>query len=700
MLDHGTGGWWQRLRGSFLVQVALAPVLVLALFGALFQMGGAALHTQQRAMTAVVETDLESSARLARINSRLQAANTEIYRAMTEAAANGDAAAQARRILAAGRDVEAITADLQDYRDGPAPILDRHRLDGFVDDLKVYKDAIEWIGSMLEIDFKTSVAFLVPYNAHVDQMSRELTAIIGESTTTAKQRAEEAAGALRHVVIYYAVAAALVSVVVALFGYAGGKRQKILHHAARQKARQVEELLDNSGQGFLYFGADLIVADEHSRACEQMFGASPTGQAADSLLFPAPADEEARQLMRSVVARAAAAAGDPDRQSIVLSLLPAEVALNGKILAVDSRPLEHGRIMLVLTDVTEARELACQVERERRRLEMIVAAVTEGRDLFAAVDEFRRFCRGAEGEADLDTVYREIHTFKGTFSQFGFPGLPAWLHQVEARLQELKRAGDAVVPDSLRAVLGGDGPQVLEADLAVLAEALGPDFVAGGGMVRLSAAEAAALEAEAARLAAVSSDAQPLLDRLRALRLVSLKAALAGFEPLVQRVAERCEKEVAPLEVSGDDALVEPQVAEPFLRVLGHVFRNAVDHGIEDPETRVGAGKDEAGRISCVVRDEAQAVTVEVADDGAGIDRAALSRAAAVTGEAGAGLDAAFADGVSTRATVSELSGRGVGLAAVRAVVHRLGGSVGIDSEPGLGTRFVFRLPRAVVGEV
>ena len=144
-------------------------------------------------------------------------------------------------------------------------------------------------------------------------------------------------------------------------------------------------------------------------------------------------------------------------------------------------------------------------------------------------------------------------------------------------------------------------------------------------------------------------------------------------------------------------------VFAPFMRSLAHVFRNAVAHGIEDYETRLKLGKAPQGRIVCEVRRSGPAVQLSISDDGAGIDERAVRARVAGTGlmpadcvarlTADEALDLIFLDTVTTSEQVNHFSGRGVGLAAVRADVQRLGGTVTVASRPGHGTTFSFSLP-------
>ena len=212
-------------------------------------------------------------------------------------------------------------------------------------------------------------------------------------------------------------------------------KETALHLAQRFQAanEQVSRLLNNSGQGFLSFDHQLRVDPIYSRACEALLGCNPSGQEVSLLLFPT--DKAARMLMCECV-HDALAEQDTYAVDLYLSLIPAELHIGGKTLHAQYIRIESG-VMVILSNITEARNLEQQVERESRRMEMIVAALTDGPDFFAAIEEFREFAEADGQQRHLADLYRTIHTFKGTFNQFGFYHLPAALHAAEAILQEM-----------------------------------------------------------------------------------------------------------------------------------------------------------------------------------------------------------------------------------------------------------------------
>lgn len=187
-----------------------------------------------------------------------------------------------------------------------------------------------------------------------------------------------------------------------------------------------------------------------------------------------------------------------------------------------------------------------------------------------------------------------------------------------------------------------------------------------------------------------------------AVRLVSLAPALRRMPRLVREIAGSLGKDIGFV-MTGEQTEVDKQIADGLFEPLLHLVRNAIDHGIEDTAGRVRADKPSTGSLTLAIRREADDIVVMLADDGAGIDRDHIRAVAIARGlitvEGGASLSDAgtlaliFAPGFSTAQTVSNVSGRGVGMDAVQAAIDRLRGRIEIDSVVGRGTRFTLRLP-------
>jgi two-component system chemotaxis sensor kinase CheA len=185
-------------------------------------------------------------------------------------------------------------------------------------------------------------------------------------------------------------------------------------------------------------------------------------------------------------------------------------------------------------------------------------------------------------------------------------------------------------------------------------------------------------------------------------RMQPVGRVFSRFPKLARDVARQVRKSVE-LEVIGAETELDRNLVEALSDPLVHLVRNAIDHGIEAPEARRLAGKNEQGNVRLSAQQEGDHVMIEVRDDGAGIDpekiRESAIRKGLIDAESAARLSAdeclqlIFLPGFSTKAEVSDLSGRGVGMDVVQSRIRELSGSVQIQSEIGRGTRMSIKVP-------
>jgi len=185
-------------------------------------------------------------------------------------------------------------------------------------------------------------------------------------------------------------------------------------------------------------------------------------------------------------------------------------------------------------------------------------------------------------------------------------------------------------------------------------------------------------------------------------RMQPVGRVFARFPKLARDVARQVSKSVE-LDIVGAETELDRNLVEALADPLVHLVRNAIDHGIESPEARRAAGKPEQGTVRLSAQQEGDHVSIEVSDDGAGIDPEKIRRSAIKKGliDADAAarltsdecLNLIFMAGFSTRSEVSDLSGRGVGMDVVQSKIRELSGQVQIHSEVGRGSRFAIRVP-------
>jgi two-component system chemotaxis sensor kinase CheA len=197
--------------------------------------------------------------------------------------------------------------------------------------------------------------------------------------------------------------------------------------------------------------------------------------------------------------------------------------------------------------------------------------------------------------------------------------------------------------------------------------------------------------------------ADQLQEEVLSVRMVPIRTLFQKFHRLVRDTGREAGKAVE-LVLAGEETELDKAIIESIHDPLVHLVRNAIGHGLEPAEARVAAGKPAAGRLSLSAYHAQHQVVVEVADDGRGIDEAAVRRRAveaelivASESDGSLGPDLVrrliFSPGFSTAGQVDSLSGRGVGLDVVRTAIETLGGSVALESEPGRGATFTLRVP-------
>ncbi len=189
-------------------------------------------------------------------------------------------------------------------------------------------------------------------------------------------------------------------------------------------------------------------------------------------------------------------------------------------------------------------------------------------------------------------------------------------------------------------------------------------------------------------------------DSVMAIRAQPVKSVFQRMPRLVREVAEMTGKRVR-LVTSGEDTEVDKTVVERLAEPITHMLRNAIDHGLESPEEREAAGKPAEGTVRLAALHRSGRIVIEIADDGKGInrprvrgiavDRGLIAEDAVLTDDEVDNL--IFLPGFSTAETVTDVSGRGVGMDVVKRSIQALGGRISISSVPGKGSTFTLSLP-------
>jgi two-component system chemotaxis sensor kinase CheA len=350
---------------------------------------------------------------------------------------------------------------------------------------------------------------------------------------------------------------------------------------------------------------------------------------------------------------------------------------------------------------------------------------------------------GPERQPLMLKIRLELHTLKGNSGMMGFDDLRALAHELEDEAERIDPEQPDIAPlltgvDRMRTrieELGETGPQPdasaagaatittteseetvrdsvrVPADkLDTLVDAVAETLIARNRLTSLvqsgleldvtdddyiASSERTWGQVEEA-LHSLSKELEATQEETLRLRMVPLSTLFGKLKRIVHDEALKSGKEVSFV-TEGGETTVDKALADFAGDALGHLVRNAVNHGIETPENRQKSGKSPCGTIQLTAAVVSGMVEIDLLDDGAGIDHAALLKVARRQGLEVEGDEdlrsLVFRTGVSTHTRTDLSAGRGVGLAAVRNAAHLLGGSIDLTSEKSLGTHFRLRLP-------
>jgi two-component system chemotaxis sensor kinase CheA len=200
----------------------------------------------------------------------------------------------------------------------------------------------------------------------------------------------------------------------------------------------------------------------------------------------------------------------------------------------------------------------------------------------------------------------------------------------------------------------------------------------------------------------LTRSSQSLQSMVMQVRMIPVDVVFMRFPRLVRDLSNKLDKDIE-LDLVGRETELDRTVVDSLGDPLVHLVRNSLDHGIEPPDVREAAGKPRTGTLTIAARHAGGSVVIEVRDDGRGVDPEAVARKAVERGLIDAetakhidtkqAIELLFAPGFSTAEVTSDISGRGVGMDAVRTKIRELGGEVLMDSIPGQGTSAQIRLP-------
>lgn len=534
--------------------------------------------------------------------------------------------------------------------------------------------------SLVEVDEERAEALLAKIIQDAPGLLKDLHRTVGRYVKVAHGRVDNLRGV--QVILLAVLLGLLLLEALFLFRPMVGALRRQVERIAKDQAeleaqrRSTQLVLDSTGEGLLTCNYDGSLRDVVSANVEQWFG-PVRDRTVWQLLLP---EEPTRQLQLQL-----------DIEQIQEDFMPFEVTVSQMQRRIDVAPevileMEPRKVtdsgneylLFVLKDVT-AQVAAAKLASENEELQELVGRILKDPKGFREfVNEQLNMLAGlAELEPRSPLVARTLHTLKGNAGLFGMGRFAHRCHELEDMLEDGPPSDTAAWATDLRHIWDGCLSQLDR----FLPNNEGNEIVVERDEHQAMVEALKGFGVQESTVTVLRSWAwEPV--RLRLERLADKAEALA------RRLGKRIEVDI---ETGG--ARLPPGYIESFWPTLVHVVRNAMDHGFEPVEQRLEAGKSEVGRL-CFEVQVGSEIVVSISDDGQGIEWQRLRDKATSRGLVDVPtVDVLFVDGLSSREEVTELSGRGVGLADVKASCLRYGGKLDVVSRPGRGTRFSFRFP-------
>lgn len=443
----------------------------------------------------------------------------------------------------------------------------------------------------------------------------------------------------------------------------------------------MRRVLDNVGQGFVTLDLEGRMSRERSAILETWFGPAPES----GLLVDYLARVDAAMAEWFGVCWQAVLDGMLPL-SVAIAQLPKRVARAERHFEFDYRPIVSAegqleRVVVVVEDVTAAVERARAETDEREATQLFKRLIADRAGFLEFFGEACALVEQIKSErADHASLARALHTLKGNAGLYGIDSVAQRAHELEDQLEESQQLTDADV-----------APLVARwTEMATKIRELVGD--------ERKAIEVADADYHKTLLAIERGVPHPKLrDMILAWRLEPTQVRLRRIGEQAEALAVRLGKGHISVQIESNELRLPPDRWNAFWAAAVHVVRNAIDHGLESAEERADAGKAEQGQLALRTCVRGDVFAIEFGDDGRGIDWSAVERKAVAAGAPSKTradlINALFVDGLSTKDAVTDISGRGVGLGAVRQACHELGGKIEIESEPGHGTTIRFTWP-------
>ena len=478
---------------------------------------------------------------------------------------------------------------------------------------------------------------------------------------------------------------------------------------AEEQRRLTQEILDNIGQGSFSINVSGEIGENYTSLAAEYLGHENLA----GIPFADLAFRNNREVLRNYYrALHMLFSGTDFNHSVVIDLLPDELTTNNRTFKLHYSFVQDGAsnvmsVFVRMEDVTLERELAEKEEKTRSitaRMQGNIGGymdmLEEVKNSLESVEQFAEaYCDGGKkpSSGTIGEIMRLLHGAKGLSGQFGLNSLKAAIHYFEDWFIVVDREGMDGHTDTFK--------ELLKSFERGYQYALSFKENLGAGIIEiLNGVSFTQEKFKVIKEAVISKDYESLKQIFASIDQVPAVRIAGNWAEDGKRLAGKLNKKIE-FEVKVEKGLMIPkQLAQTLNTNLGHLYRNSIDHGIESPEIRLKTGKSVIGKIIIMIDKKENDLFINIVDDGKGIENHKIAQIALENKNLdqklvneyirnGEHWKIIFLPGFSSVATVTTVSGRGVGMDAVKNTVESLEGIIDVASEDGEGTTVMIQIP-------
>ncbi len=478
---------------------------------------------------------------------------------------------------------------------------------------------------------------------------------------------------------------------------------------------KIDLILSNVDEGFLLFNKNFNINRSYSLKCEDIFSAKNIETyKIYNLLFR---NLKERNLFKKTIEYIFEAKAELEKD-LYISLLPKKVFINDKHISISYKVLENQLVLLILKDITITKALEDKLEVKKTYQKMIISIVSNTMDFISIKEDFDEFLNRYFKSPNYIKIpkiekakfIKELHTFKGLFSQKNFVYTPKTIHELETKLNEI----DLKDYDNIKLFSNENILISFHKDLDIIKKMLGDEYITEQEKLNYNTKILIDIKDKISQIINqpkhMSFNLQTIASNIESMTYLNVYNILNSHNAYIDDLSIKLNKPMNKLIIIGDKDLSVPPHFLKFFRNLIHLYRNTIDHGIEDENIRVFRKKEDKGTIICKYSATKSLFTLEISDDGNGIDirelRKKLLEKHIIKKDELEKLDeekilsTIFYEMFSTKSNVDNISGRGIGTSSLKTELTNLNGIVDIINSYKKGLSFKFRIPIYFVDKI